>query len=66
MNQQMDSLRGKLNNILADSVEIRIKSLEKSIAEGKVSAGDVETFQSLQNDLRTLEDYAFFGGGASA
>jgi len=62
MNQQMDSLRGKLNNILADSVEIRIKSLEKSIAEGKVSAGDVETFQSLQNDLRTLEDYAFFGG----
>lgn len=62
MGLQMDSLKGKLNNLLADSVEIRIKSLESAIAAGRVTQDDILNFQSLQNDLKTLEAYARAGG----
>ena len=64
MSQQMDSLKGKLNGLLADSVEIRLKTLEKNVSAGKVSADDLDAFHSLQRDLNLLEDYALAAGSA--
>lgn len=57
MGLQMDILRDRLHGLMADSVEIRLKSLERSIAAGKVNGDDLMVFQTLQNDLKTLESY---------
>lgn len=58
MGQQMEVLRDRLHGLMADSVEIRLKALDRSIAAGKVNGDDLILFQSLQNDLKTLEAYA--------
>jgi hypothetical protein len=58
MGQQMNLLRDRLHGLMADSVEIRLKSLERSIAAGKVSGDDLMVFQTLQRDLQSLESYA--------
>ena len=56
--RQVEVLRGKLHGALAESVEIRIRELEKNIDAGKLSAGDFKAFDELQRDLKLLEDYA--------
>ena len=58
MNQQMALLRDRLHSVMADSVEIRMKALERSIASGKVGGDDLILFRTLQNDLQSLEGYA--------
>lgn len=63
MGREMDYLRIKLNGLLADSVEIRIKSLERAVAEGRVSSDEIQSFSLLQNDLNLLENYSKASGG---
>ena len=58
MGQQMDILRNRLHGLLADSVEIRLKSLERDISMGKVSTEDLRLFETLQSDLKALENYS--------
>ncbi|MFM8442359.1 MAG: hypothetical protein ACKN9W_03330 [Methylococcus sp.] len=64
MGQQMDTLRDRLHGLMAESVEIRLKTLDRNIASGKVGTEDLILFQSLQNDLKSLEAYASVTGGA--
>lgn len=64
MDQQMGALRDRLHGLMADSVEIRLKSLERNIAAGKVSGDDLIVFQTLQNDLRSLESYERASGSS--
>ena len=63
--QQMDTLRNRLHGLMADSVEIRLKNLERNLAEGRVSPEDLKLFETLQNDLKALEEYAEASGGRS-
>ena len=63
--QQMDTLRDRLHGLMADSVEIRLKNLERNLAEGRVSPEDLKLFDTLQNDLKALETYAEASGGRS-
>lgn len=62
MNQQMEVLRDRLHGLMADSVEIRLKTLERNLAAGKVSGDDLILFQTLQNDMQSLEAYATVAG----
>jgi hypothetical protein len=62
MGQQMEVLRNRLHGLLADSVEIRLKSLERDISLGKVSTEDLRLFDTLQNDLKALENYSSMAG----
>lgn len=62
MGQQMEVLRNRLHGLLADSVEIRLKSLERDISMGKVSVEDLRLFDTLQNDLKALESYSSSSG----
>jgi hypothetical protein len=64
MGQQMDSLKDRLHGLMAESVEIRLKTLDRNIASGKVGTEDLILFQALQNDLKSLETYASVTGGA--
>lgn len=56
--QQVEVLRGKLHGALAESVEIRLRALEKNIDAGKLGSEDFKAFDDLQKDLKRLEDYA--------
>lgn len=59
--RQVEMLRDKLHGALADSVELRLKALERNIDAGKVGADDVRAFEELLKDLKLLEDYAESG-----
>jgi hypothetical protein len=65
MSQQMEALRDRFNGLLAESVEVRLKALEKSVEAGKVSADDLRVFAELQKDINLLESYASGGGALS-
>lgn len=58
MSRQMEVLRDRLHGLMADSVEIRLKTLERNLAAGKVNGDDLILFQTLQNDMQSLEAYA--------
>ena len=58
MGEQMVLLQGRLNGLMADSVEIRLKALERALASGQVTPELLEQFEVLKKDIRSLEDYA--------
>lgn len=58
LNQHMEALQVRFNALLAESVEVRMKDLERNIDAGKVGTADLQVFESLKNDLKTLESYA--------
>jgi hypothetical protein len=58
INQQIDALQHKFGALLAESVEMRLKALQKNIEMGTVSSADIETFEQLRNDLTLLKGYA--------
>lgn len=62
LNQQVAAIQDKFNLLLAESVEMRLKTLEKSVAGGKVSADELRAFEELKHDLKTLENYATVSG----
>lgn len=64
ISQQMSGLRGRLHGLMADSVEMRLKSLERNLATGHVNGDDLQAFQSLQRDLQSLETFAGSPDGA--
>lgn len=64
ISQQMSGLRGRLHGLMADSVEMRLKSLERNLATGHVNGDDLQVFQSLQRDLQSLETFAESPDGA--
>lgn len=64
INRQVDALQGKFNGLLAESVETRLKTLEKSVESGKVGPEDLRVFEELKSDLQRLENYAETSGPA--
>lgn len=62
MGLQMEALRGKFHGLLADSVEVRLRTLEKSVETGKISGDDLRAFEELQRDIKLLESYAVTAG----
>lgn len=58
MGQELASLQGRLHGLMADSVEIRLKTLEQNLASGHVTPDVLHQFEILQNDIRALETYA--------
>ena len=58
MTRQMENLRGKFNGLLAESIEARLKALEKSLETGRIGADELRSFEELQKDLGLLEHSA--------
>ncbi len=58
MGEQMVLLQNRLHGLMADSVEIRLKALERTLANGYVTPEVIQQFEVLQNDIRSLETYA--------
>lgn len=62
INRQIDALQRKFGVLLAESVEMRLKTLQKNIDMGTVSSADIAAFEQLRNDLAVLEGYAEASG----
>lgn len=58
IDQQMEALRSKFNGLLAESVETRLRLLQKNIDSGKVGSEDLRAFGELQRDIELLENYS--------
>lgn len=58
MGEEMAKLQGRLQGLMADSVEIRLKALERNLASGQITPELMQQFDVLKNDIRSLEDYA--------
>ena len=48
MSQQMDGLRHRLHGLMADSVDIRLKGLERNLSSGRVTADDLKLLMSFR------------------
>ncbi|MGZ8216051.1 hypothetical protein [Methylomagnum sp.] len=62
MSQHLGELRGRFHGLLEESVETRLKELEKTVASGKVNLDDLKAFGELQKDIEALENYAVTDG----
>ena len=62
-NLQLASLQERMTAFIADSVENRLRSLEKNIQAGEVGTQDIRNFEELRNELKLLESYAAGNGG---
>jgi hypothetical protein len=62
-NHQVEVLQEKMTVFIADSVETRLRLLEKNVAEGKVGDQEINGIEDLKRQLRMLENYAAGKGG---
>lgn len=62
-NQQLESLQGKMAGFIADSVETKLRTLEKSVAAGTVGTEEFRTFEELKSELKLLETYSLGTSG---
>ncbi len=64
IDQHMGHLRDRLHGLMADSLELRLKSLERRLSMGHVNPDDLVLMEALKADLKTLESYASTPGAA--
>lgn len=62
-NQKLESLQNRMTVFVADSVETKIKSLEKNIESGTVGAQEISALEELKAEVKLLEKYSVGGGG---
>ncbi|MBS1212649.1 MAG: hypothetical protein H6R26_1266 [Proteobacteria bacterium] len=55
--QQLASLQERMTGFIADSVETRLRALERNVAAGTVGAAEIKAFEDLRNELKLLESY---------
>ncbi len=61
--QQIQSLQDRMTVFVADSVETKLKTLEKNVAAGAVGAQEIKTLEELKGEVKLLENYAAGKGG---
>ncbi|MDD5034596.1 MAG: hypothetical protein PHE55_07530 [Methylococcaceae bacterium] len=57
-NRQLEALQDKMTVFVADSVENKLKSLEKNVTSGTVGAQELRTLEELKSEVKLLETYA--------
>lgn len=58
MAEQVGLLQQRLHGLMADSVEIRLRALERSLAAGQLTPELMQQFDVLKKDILTLEQTA--------
>lgn len=57
-NRRLDRLEERMTAFIADSVENRLRTLEKNVESGNVGAGEIGAVQELKNEVKLLETYS--------
>lgn len=61
--QKLEDLQNRMTVFVADSVETKLKSLEKNVTEGTVGTQEMKTLEELKEELKLLENYSAGKGG---
>lgn len=59
---ELDALQGRLAGLMKDSVERKLRMLEKSVQNGGFGAEDLKLLEDLKTELTFLRNYAAIGG----
>ncbi|AAU92285.1 hypothetical protein MCA1668 [Methylococcus capsulatus str. Bath] len=59
---ELDSLQGRVAGLMKDSVENKLRTLERSVQNGRFGADEAELLEALKYELRFLQSYATQGG----
>ena len=62
-NQKLENLQDRMTVFVADSVETKLKSLEKNVTEGSVGAQEIKILEELKGEVKLLESYSYGKGG---
>ncbi len=62
-NHKLEALQDRMTAFVADSVEIKLKSLEKHVADGTVGVQEIKTLEELKGEVKLLENYSAGKGG---
>ncbi len=62
-NQKLEALQDRMTAFVADSVETRLKTLEKNVADGTVGVQEIKTLEELKGEVQLLEKYSVGKGG---
>ncbi|UZR29497.1 hypothetical protein [Methylococcus mesophilus] len=59
---ELDSLQGRVAGLMKDSVENKLRMLEKSVQGGRFGPEEAGLLEALKSELRFLQNYATQGG----
>ncbi|WP_255556381.1 hypothetical protein [Methylococcus sp. Mc7] len=59
---ELDSLQGRVAGLMKDSVENKLRMLEKSVQGGRFGPDEAGLLEALKSELRFLQNYATQGG----
>jgi hypothetical protein len=62
-NRQLEALQDRMTSFVADSVENKLKALERNVTEGVVGAQEIKTLEELRGEVKLLEKYSAGRGG---
>jgi hypothetical protein len=57
-NQKLEALQDRMTAFVADSVENKLKILEKNVTEGTVGVQEIKTLEELKGEVKLLEKYS--------
>lgn len=58
-NEKLQSLQDRMTVFVADSVETKLKSLEKNVSTGTVGTQEIKTLEELKGEVKLLEKYSY-------
>ena len=62
-NQKLEVIQERMTAFVADSVETKLKTLEKDVADGSVSDQEIKALEDLKGQVKLLETYSAGKGG---
>ena len=62
-NQKLEELQDRMTVFVADSVETKLKTLEKNVTDGSVGIQEIKILEDLKGEVQLLEKYASGRGG---
>jgi hypothetical protein len=57
-NQQLEALQDRMASFVVDSVENKLKALDRNVTEGVVGAQEIKTLEELKGEVKLLEKYS--------
>jgi len=62
-NQKLEELQDRMTVFVADSVETKLKTLEKNVTDGSVGTQEIKILEDLKGEVKLLEKYSSGKGG---
>lgn len=62
-NQKLEALQDRMSVFVADSVETKLNTLERSVGAGTVGAQEIRTLEELKGEVQLLAKYSAGKGG---